>query len=136
MVIDSQPNHYWVLITPREERSPELSEEGHLEHYGKWLMFGSKAYIENLARIIDPLVEGGQIDSAKYSKKESGVDPFPNREDYVMCVYSDDREKGRVKRLLESLGVEGMTWKYDRQTIEDWEPGGRLFEESKRRLEE
>jgi hypothetical protein len=128
-----------MLIMPMlhsEEGLPGLSEEEYLEHYGKWLISGSKGYIESLARLIDPLVEGGQIDSAKYSKKEPRTDPFPDKRDYVMCVYSDDRERDRVKRLLESLGVERMTWKYDRQTIEDWEPGGKLFEESKRRLEE
>lgn len=136
MIVDLPTNHYWIYIAPSEERSLELSEKEYLEHYGKWLIFGPKAYMEKLARLINPFVESGQIDRAKYCKKEPGFDPFPNRKDYVMCVYADDRKRDEIKRLLESLGVERLTWKYDRQTFEDWEPRGKLFEESRRQLEQ
>lgn len=136
MIIDSPSDHYWVYIVPSEEKPLELSEEEYLEHYGKWLMFGPRVYMEKLAGLIDPLVENGQIDRAKYCKKEPGFDSFPNRKDYVMCVYSDNRKRNEVKQLLEKLGVKSMTWKYDRRTFEDWKPGGKLFEESRRELEQ
>jgi len=132
MIVDSPSNHYWVHIVPSKERPLKLSEEEYLEHYGKWLIFGPKEYVENLAIQIDPLVEGGEIDHAKYCKSEPGFDPFPKRKGYVLCVYCDDGEKDRVRKLLEKLGVKDMEWKYDRQTIEDWQPGGKLFEESEK----
>jgi len=62
------------------------------------------------------------IDSAKCNREPSDI----GRGDCVMCVYCDDREKDRIWKILYSLGISKRIWKYDQQTLKDWEPGGRL----------
>jgi len=156
LIVDD-PEDYWVRVRaskPRKRRmevtqrrgvitieapfSPKGTEpekdllDEYLEHYGKWLIFSrDRAYLEELARMIDPYVERGEIESAKYNREPSSF----ARGAIVMCVYCHDREKEKVWEILSNLGVTQRRWKYDRQTLVDWDPGGRLYEAFKRAKE-
>ena len=100
---------------------------------GKWIIWGSKEYIETLFFKIDKLVEKGLIYRAKYAHRENkDEDPFWYKEP-MMCVYADDKTKESVLKILKRLGVKRTTWKYDKQTEKDWQLGGRLYEEAKKR---
>lgn len=45
-----------------------------------------------------------------------------------MCVYCDDREREKVWDILAQEGVKTNAWKYERDTMQLWLPGGRLPE--------
>jgi hypothetical protein len=130
MIIDD-PKDNWVWIRPskpRHFRSGRDAFKEYLQHFGKWLIFSrNRAYFEELARKIDPYVEEGKIHSAKYNREPA---PFA-KSSLVMCVYCDDREREEVWKILSSFGVTKRMWKYDRQTLEDWLPGGRLYRKAK-----
>ena len=131
MIIDDLEED-WVWVRPSKPAKPKRGRQAikdYFEHYGKWLIFSREApYLDELARKLDPYVERSEIDSVKYNREPSS----PDYKGLVMCVYCDDREKERVWEVLSSLGVARRIWKYDRQTFEDWSPGGRLCEKAKR----
>ena len=131
MIIDN-PEEPWVRVRPSKPAKPKQGRQAlkeYFEHYGKWLVFSRhRAHFEELARKIDPYVENGVIDSAKYNREPAAF----ARGSLVMCVYCDGREKEKVWKVLSSLGVTRRIWKYDRQTFGDWRPGGRLYEKAKR----
>jgi hypothetical protein len=130
MIIDD-PRDDWVWVRPSKPRQPKVGKEAlieYLQHFGKWLIYSkNRAYLEELARKLDPYIEEGRIHSAKYNREPA---PFA-KSSLVMCVYCDDREKEEVWKILSSLGVTRRVWKYDRQTFEDWLPGGRLYKRAK-----
>jgi len=131
LIVDN-PERPWIWVHPSKPAKPKRGRQAikdYFEHYGKWLIFSSDgSYLDELARNLDPYVERGEIDSVKYNRESSS----PNYKGLVMCVYCDDREKERVWEVLNSLGVARRIWKYDRQTFEDWHPGGRLREKAER----
>lgn len=114
---------------PAKPKRGRQAIKDYFKHYGKWLIFSREGpYLDELARKLDPYVERGEIDSVKYNRESSS----PDYKGLVMCVYCDDREKERVWDVLSSLGVARRIWKSDRQTFEDWRPGGRLCEKAER----
>lgn len=130
-MIITHADPYWIWILPSNRRpSTYASREEMLEHNGKWVVTGSKNYIQDLAFRIDAVVEEGKIDVAKFTKKYPATDPLPHVKDYAMCVYSDSRAKDKTAAVLHSLGITELRWVYDRESIEDWSPGGRLATEA------
>ena len=125
-MIVNDSNEYWVWLI----RSSSLrgiyycpkNEREYIEHWGKWLVFDSAAAIRSVAEELDLHVDRGEIDSAKFNREPSDI----GRGDGVMCVYCDDRDRERVWNILRLLGLSKRIWKYDRQTHDDWGPGGRL----------
>lgn len=117
----------WIWIYPRNRQSFQYaSEEEVLKHNGKWVVIGDKTYIMDLAFRLDPYVEAGKIDAAKFTKKDPETDPLPHVFDFAMCVYSDDRKRDEVTKYLKELGVNDFLWKYDRESLADWGEGGAL----------
>jgi len=118
MIID-EIEEYWIWILPAtEQKKPKEWEE----HGGKWLIFKEYEQLEILARKIDQFVENGQIALAKFSREPLFYDTP------VMCVYCLDSNKEKVWSILEKLGIQKRIWKYDKQTTEDYKPGGRLYQ--------
>jgi len=103
-------NEWDFLIGPK--KVVNMSDEEYLRHWGKWLIFGSPERMWDLARKLDPFVEAEEVDSAKFTRA-----PREGHPDCVMCVYCDDRDRERVWKILEGLGVERRIWKYDRETL-------------------
>jgi len=129
MIVDNPKNH-WIFVIPanRKRRVPmtldkqQKMNDEYLRHWGKWLIFEPKKLLKELAKKLDFYVEKGEIPSAKYARTPQLGSKVP-----VMCVYCDDRERETIWAILLKLGVKTKIWKYDRQTIEDWKPNGRLF---------
>jgi len=120
MILD-QVDPLWVHIIPETQKQLSLD---YREHYGKWVIYGSRERVERLAGIFDTLVELGKIDQIKYIQK-LGSDAVTKKM-HAMHVYCDDRERERVWKLLEVFGATRRIWKYEWQTVADWQPGCRL----------
>jgi hypothetical protein len=106
-----------------------LTNKEYLEHWGKWIALDTPEKVEKWAEELDPYVEQGLIPCCKYDRtplKELGL-----REECVLCVYCDDRERDEVLQILTKLGITpraGRAWVYEREVIEKWSPGGVLME--------
>lgn len=123
----------WVyILLPAGLRHDYTSEDEFWKHHGKWVVTGDKAYIMDLAFRLDPLVERGRIEAAKFTKKDPKTDPLPHVREYALCVYADDRTRRRAAGHLSALGAKGFCWKYDRESRADWSPGGALAEKAVR----
>ena len=103
--------------------SDDIGEyEEYLRHYGKWLIRGSYIRLRSLAGKLKLKVASGVIPELKYNK-----DPGLGYNNCVMCVYCDDRDWETVKNAVADTGASVDSWKYDRKTLDDWSPTGRLF---------
>ena len=122
----------WVYILPS---NPYLSYRGKydfpktkeecLEHWGKWVIFGQREYLDELALQLDPYVEDRYIWDIKYlcqAPTWMGYD-LP-----AMVVFCDDREKEEIWQVLSSLGVTDKQWVYERETMASCQPGGEFLE--------
>jgi hypothetical protein len=90
----------WLLPDSRED----MDREEWLRHGGKWIIFDKKDRIVILAEKLRPLIDSGEIESAKYWNKDPSA----------ICVYSLDREKERIWNILEELGAgNDKVWEYD-----------------------
>lgn len=98
---------YWVYIQSSKS--------------GKWIIRGTKEEIEEIAKRLEPLIESGDIEAAKYTKKDPAHDPYPDIKTYALCVYCREKERARVKVALCGLGANAgaMEWKYNIQTLEE-----------------
>ncbi|MCK5836255.1 MAG: hypothetical protein KAH09_03225 [Desulfobacula sp.] len=134
MIID-RPESHFIFIFPPEHvyerynyinyKGKPLANKDYLEHWGKWLVFGSKEELDLLAQKISPRVDSHEIPAVKYDREI--IDAFGIGE-CVMCVYCDVRQRDDVWEILHSLDVEDKAWGYERETMEKWLPGGLLLE--------
>ncbi len=97
------------------------------ETIGKWVLHGKVRALRRTFEDISSLVEDGLIYRAKYTHKKHKDDPLYSWEP-VLIVYADDATKEDTLALLHRLGLQPVEWKYDRETDEDWKPGGKLHE--------
>lgn len=130
MIVD-RPESHFIFVVPLDHveyrynyinlRGEPLTNKQYLEHWGKWLVFGLREEVEELARKLDPFVEEKKIPAVKYDRKL--ITEFQlNR--CVMCVYCHDETKDEVWKILAALGVKDKAWMYERETLEKWLPGG------------
>jgi hypothetical protein len=130
MIVD-RPESHFIFVVPLDHveyrynyitlRGEPLTNKQYLEHWGKWLVFGLREEVEELARKLDPYVEEKKIPAVKYDRKL--ITEFQlNR--CVMCVYCHDETKEEVWKILTALGVKDKAWMYERETLEKWLPGG------------
>ncbi|GBE31145.1 MAG TPA: hypothetical protein ENH07_07280 [Nitrospirae bacterium] len=92
----------WTWYLPDTERSIDRDEW--LESGGKWIIFDSKSRIEELADRLKPLIDSGEIESAKSWNGDPGA----------INVYSLDRDREKNRKILESLGAgDTRVWEYD-----------------------
>ncbi len=92
----------WTWLLPDTRR--EIDREEWMRHGGKWIIFDRKDRIAALSEKLRPLIDSGEIESAKYW----------NEDPSAICVYSLDREKERVWEILRGLGAgNDKVWEYD-----------------------
>jgi hypothetical protein len=92
----------WIWLHPGVERG--IDREEWTRHGGKWIVFDRKDRIEELASKLAPLIDSGEIQSAKYWKKDPSA----------ICVYSLDREREKVLEILTRFDAAGSrVWEYD-----------------------
>lgn len=92
----------WIWLFSDAPR--EIDREEWTQHGGKWIVFDRKDRIERLASRLAPLIDSGEIRSAKYWKKDPSA----------ICVYSLDTERDKVLEILVQLNAAGSrVWEYD-----------------------
>ena len=92
----------WTRLLPDARR--EINREEWIRHGGKWIIFDKKDRIIVLAERLGPLIDSGKIEGAKYWNKDPSA----------MCVYSLDRERGKIWDILKGLGAgDDKVWEYD-----------------------
>lgn len=98
-----------------------LTNKEYLDHWGKWVFFGEKAELDEMARNLDPYVESGAIPCIKYDRAPQ---EWASMEQCVMCVYCDDRQREDVHKILRNFGVKAKGWAPEQEVIKKWSPGG------------
>ncbi|MEJ2684104.1 MAG: hypothetical protein P8Z71_06890 [Candidatus Sulfobium sp.] len=92
----------WTWLLPDAER--EINRGEWVRHGGKWIIFDSKERLTGLAEKMGPLIDSGEIESAKYWNKDPSA----------ICVYSLDRDKDKTWDILKKLGAgNSKVWEYD-----------------------
>ena len=130
MIVD-RPGSHFIFVVPFDHvhyrynyinlHGVSLTNKEYLEHWGKWLIFGQREEVEDLAKRLDPFVEERKVPAVKFDRKL--ISEFQlNR--CVMCVYCHDALKEEVWTILAALGVKDKAWMFERETLEKWLPGG------------
>lgn len=130
MIVD-RPGSHFIFVVPFDHvhrgyhyinlNGVPLTNKEYLEKWGKWLVFGQREEMEELARKLDPFVEDRKVPAVKYDRKL--ITEFQlNR--CVMCVYCHHDLREEVWTVLSSLGVKDKAWMFERETLEKWLPGG------------
>ncbi|MEW6439292.1 MAG: hypothetical protein AB1640_00005 [bacterium] len=96
-----------------------------LQYWGKWIVLGTRARLDELAEKLDPFVEERKIPCIKYDRSPPA--DLGLRE-CVMMVYCDRRERSEVWAILERFGVRMKAWVTERETMEMWLPGAQLLD--------
>ena len=92
----------WTWLLPDTSRAADAGEW--MKHGGKWIIFDRKDAILRLAEGLRSPIDAGEVASAKYWNKDPSA----------ICVYSLDRNRGKVLDILESLGAgKKRVWEYD-----------------------
>jgi hypothetical protein len=92
----------WIWLLPDLPRVMDRDEW--IRHGGKWIIFDRKGRIERIAANLSPLIDAGEIESAKYWKRDPSA----------ICVYSLDRDREKVLEILKKLGAaDSRVWEYD-----------------------
>ncbi|MGV8073471.1 MAG: hypothetical protein AB2L11_02755 [Syntrophobacteraceae bacterium] len=134
MIVDNPGSHF-IFIFPWAHvhnnynyinyNGKQLTNQEYLDYWGKWIIFGSKEELAELAKKMDPFVEEKKIPAAKFDRE---MLPEFELGECVFCVYCDVRQREEVWEILVSLGVTDKMWVFERETMERWLPGGRLLE--------
>ena len=133
MIIDDPGSHFIFIYHPRVllgkkytiYQGKELTNGEILQYWGKWIVLGDKAWLDELAAKLDKYVEDGVIPCIKYDR----VPPANLAlNECVMMVYCDKRQSEEIWQILSQHGVQFKAWVTERETMEMWLPGGQLLE--------
>ena len=92
----------WTWFLPDTTRAVDTGEW--MQHGGKWIIFDRMDSILHLAEGLGSYIDSGEIESAKYWNKDPSA----------LCVYSLDKDRGKVLDILQSLGAGSKrVWEYD-----------------------
>lgn len=130
MIVDRPISHF-IFVLPFDHvhgrynyiafNGRPLTNKQYLESWGKWLVFGGRPYLDELAQKLDPHVEAREIAGVKYDRRR--IEEF-QLDCCVMCVYCHFEVRDRVWGILASHGVRDKAWMFERETLEKWLPGG------------
>jgi hypothetical protein len=102
LIMKTAKDILWTWLLPEVPKETERREW--MRRGGKWIIFDRKERIEELAQKLGPLIDTGEIDTAKYW----------NGDPSAINVYSLDREREKTRAILERLGARRvMVWEYD-----------------------
>ena len=137
MIVDRLDSHYIFVYSKKyiyggtkyiQYKRKPLTNKEYLQHWGKWLILGAGEELAELAKRLDPYVEQEQIPCIKFDRTVQKEFKEMLLNECVMLVYCDDREREDVWKILAQEGVTSKAWRYERETMEAWLPGGRLIE--------
>lgn len=133
MIVDDPDSHFVFVYHPETfygkrytmYNGRAMTNGEVLEYWGKWIVLGESAALENLAAQLDHYVEREIIPVIKYDREPPqnlGID------ECVMMVYCDRRCREEVWAILERHGVKLKAWVSEKETMEMWSPGGPFLE--------
>jgi len=134
MIVDEPDSHFIFVFHPKIYEGKkytvyegrELTNGEVLQYWGKWIILGDKAHLDELARKLDPYVEKEIIPCIKYDR----IPPANlGLKEAVMMVYCDKRKSEEIWQILKKHGVKIKAWVSERETMEMWLPGGALLEQ-------
>lgn len=92
----------WTWVLPDGAR--EVDRTLWKRNGGKWIIFDQKDKIIDLAGRLEDYIASGDVESAKYWNKDPSA----------LCVYALDRDREKVRTILDSLGAgRERVWEYD-----------------------
>ena len=98
----------WTWLLPDEQRAFDRAEW--VRRGGKWIVFDKGDEIAALAGRLAPFIDSGEIASAKCW----------NGDPSAINVYSLDRDRGKVRRVLKQAGARYvLVWEYDYAMIKN-----------------
>ena len=134
MIIDQPQTHFIFGYHPQiyegysyiAYKKKPLTNQGYLDYWGKWILFGPRNKLDKIGKSLDPHVDSGIIPCFKYDRK-----PLVNlgMEECVMSIYCDVRDREQVWEKIAGTGERLKAWIFDRETVQMWLPGGRLLEQ-------
>jgi len=137
VIVDQPGSHYIFVFSKKyvygglnyiKYKNKPLTNKEYLQHWGKWIVLGTRGELEELAKRLDPYVEREQIRCLKFDRAVQKEFEEMLLKECVMCIYCDDREREDVWEILAQEGVKSKAWQYEQKTMEAWLPGGRLLE--------
>ncbi len=92
----------WTWLLPAAPRKVDGSTW--VRSGGKWIVFDEEDRIKELAEKLEPYIDAGEIESAKYW----------NGNPSAINVYSLDRDRWKTRNILKDLGARYvLVWEYD-----------------------
>ena len=92
----------WTWLLPDRPKAFDRTEW--MRRGGKWIVFDNRKEIGKLAEKLATSIDSGEISSAKYW----------NGDPSAINVYSLDRDRGKVRRVLKQTGARYvLVWEYD-----------------------
>ncbi len=92
----------WTWLLPDIPRN--IDSSAWVRSGGKWIVFDDEDRIKDLAEKLAPFIDAGEIESAKYW----------NGNPSAINVYSLDRDRWKIKKILKNLGARYvLVWEYD-----------------------
>ena len=96
-----------------------------LKSWGKCLILGTRPWLDDLAKKLDPYVEDEIIPCIKYDRvpsKNLGI------EECVMMAYCHIEKREEIWRIFSKFGSDYKAWVSEKETMGLWEPGGPIME--------
>lgn len=108
-------------------------------NFGKWLIYHKNPkFLIKFVDKLNQLVKEGKINQVKFinavESKKIKNSFLPKQKESVLLAYCWKRNKIKVKKILENIGLEPRKWKSNLNTVINWFPGGKLYEEMKKSL--
>jgi hypothetical protein len=92
----------WTWLLP--DVPVDTDREEWMKNGGKWIIFDRKERLEILGEKLGLFIDLDEIKSAKYWNKNPGA----------ICVYSLDKDRTKVWKILKELGAgDKKVWEYD-----------------------
>lgn len=92
----------WTWLLPETPR--EMDRAAWYRNGGKWIVFDDGGRIRDIAEKLEPFIDSGEIESAKYW----------NGDPSAINVYSLDRDRWKTRKILKDVGARYvLVWEYD-----------------------
>ena len=105
------PGYSWTHLESRVS----LPLEEDIKHGGKYVIYGLKEEVEELAEKLESKI-GNTINAIKFSTVPVKVTPHAPENQHALLVYCDKRRRTEVMKILEYIGADNYVWKSTRES--------------------
>ncbi len=97
-----EKSEIWTWLLPDQPR--RIDRAVWSRYGGKWIVFDNGERIRDLAEKLEPAIDAGEVESAKYW----------NGDPSAINVYSLDHDRWKTRKILKDLGARYvLVWEYD-----------------------